>query len=105
MKRNQRYFIPYDLTHGGQHKSDRILWALQGRLRKGRLTLNQEESNNPDSLQWQRKLIEQANDFPSSLAHDDLLDSLAYIDQLHITNYNQTGEIDTFEAYDLVSGI
>lgn len=105
MKRFNRYFLIHELTHGGSHKEDRIRWSLQGRLEKGRLLLNSEESNNPDAVQWQRKLIEQANDFPSPLAHDDMLDSLAYIDQLADTVYGDVGEIDTFEPFDLISGI
>lgn len=105
MKRLNRYFLIHDLTHGGQDKHKRILWALQGRLEKGRITLNNAESFNKNSLQWQRKLVEQANDFPSSLAHDDMIDSLAYIDQLQDVVYGSIGEIDTFEVLDLVSGM
>jgi hypothetical protein len=104
MKLADRYFLIYDLTHGGNKKSDRIMWALQGRLEKKRLILNEEESDNPHSLGWQRKLIEQANDFPSPLSHDDMLDSLAYIDQLADVPYGDIGEIDTFQVLDLTVG-
>jgi hypothetical protein len=104
MKRLSRFFLVYDLSHGGQHKEDRIRWALQGRLEKGRLLLNSEESTARWSVGWQRKLIEQANDFPSPIAHDDLIDSLAYIDQLADTCYGELGEQDTLEVFDLQVG-
>lgn len=104
MKRLNRYFLVYDLTHGGHAKHDRIRWALQGRLEKGRLILNEAESTRPSSLGWQRKLIEQANDFPSSLSHDDMIDSLAYIDQLADSCYGDLGEIDTLDILDEISG-
>lgn len=62
------------LTHGNQQKYDRIQWALQGRAKRGLITLHKADWNGP--------LIEQATDFPSRIAHDDLLDALAYQDQL-----------------------
>ena len=111
MKRLNTYFLVHDLTHGGNAKETRILWALQGRLEKGRLVLNEEESRydiaepHHSGQPWQRRLIEQGNDFPSPLSHDDMLDSLAYIDQLADTVYGMVGEVDTFEPYDLVSGL
>lgn len=62
------------LTHGNKHKWDRIQWALQGRAEKGRLFLAPGH--------WNDALIDQACEFPSRLVHDDLIDALAYIDQL-----------------------
>jgi hypothetical protein len=105
MKRLNTYFLIHELTHGGNKKEDRIMWALQGRLEKKRLVLNEEDGTSDYSHNWQRKLIDQANDFPSSLSHDDMLDSLAYIDQLCDQCYGEVGSVDTFEPYDLVSGI
>lgn len=105
MKRFNRYFPVWDLTPGGRKagaKADRIRWALQGRLEKGRLYVNSEGSSGYNS--WQRKLIEQANDFPSPLSHDDLLDALAYIDQLSDTAYYDLGGVDTWEPIDIISG-
>ena len=101
MKRFNRFFIPQDLTHGGNKKPDRIRWALQGRLEKGRIILNEDvdPSNN-----WQRKLIEQGTDFPSPLSHDDMLDALAYIDQLASVVYYEDAEIETWAPLDLVAG-
>lgn len=63
------------LWHGGKKKTDRIMWALAGRLEKGRMTF---ELGAP----WLAAFLEEYSDFPNPLAKDDLLDSLAYIDQL-----------------------
>ena len=103
-KRLNRYFLVYDLSHGGQKKEDRILWALQGRLEKGRIKLAHEAE---DSIGggWQRKLIEQANDFPSPIAHDDMIDSLAYIDQLADIAYYTEQPESSWEPLDLISGM
>lgn len=106
MKRLNRYFLVWDLTHGGQQKSDRIRWALQGRLEKGRLTLNSVEDYDDTGTIWQRKLIEQANDFPSPIAHDDMIDALAYIDQIADAVYYEggVGVTDDWEPLDSISG-
>lgn len=106
MKRLNRYFTVWDLSHGGNHKEDRIRWALQGRLEKGRLLLNSEENYDDNGSVWQRKIIEQGNDFPSSLSHDDMLDALAYIDQLADVVYYEggVGVSEDWQPLDSVSG-
>lgn len=104
MKRFNVFFPVYDLSHGGTKKEDRIRWALQGRLEKGRLFVKPEVDEDwTDGMPWQRKLIEQANDFPSSITHDDTIDALAYIDQLADVSY-YTGEVDEWEPIDLIAG-
>jgi predicted phage terminase large subunit-like protein len=97
MKRLDVYFTPFELTHGNERKLDRIRWALQGRAEKGRITLN-------ISDEWTRRLIKQAADFPSSLAHDDLLDALAYIDQLASVVYFNDMIVQEDPAYDDLIG-
>lgn len=90
-RRLNRYFPVWDLIPSGKNKGskeDRIRWGLEGRLEKHRLYLN--EIEDPRNL-WQRALIEQGNDFPSPLAHDDLLDALAYVDQLADVDYADYG--------------
>lgn len=62
------------LTHGNKRKIDRIMWALQGRFQHGQITFKRGH--------WNKKLTDQLLDFPNPLVHDDLVDSLAYIDQL-----------------------
>ena len=68
-----------DVSHGGKSKIDRIVWSLQGRLEHGRVQFK--------SGEYLEKLEEQMGDFPNPMAHDDLLDSLAYIDQVAIVSY------------------
>jgi phage terminase large subunit-like protein len=62
------------LSHGNTAKWDRIQWALQGRAKRGLITLNKGP--------WVEHFLEQAVDFPSRLTHDDLIDALAYAEQL-----------------------
>jgi predicted phage terminase large subunit-like protein len=99
MKRLQVYFTPYELTHGNKHKPDRIKWSLQGRAEKGRIFLKKDAT-------WVRQFIEQANDFPSPLSHDDLIDAVAYADQLASTVYiNDDPSItDSWVALDDIAG-
>ena len=75
------YFDVIPLTHGNQRKEDRIKWALQGRAEKGQITLEPDDGLSQDS-KWVGKFQSQAVDFHNKLAHDDLLDAVAYIDQL-----------------------
>lgn len=102
MKEFNSYFLIHNLAHGGRKKADRIRWALQGRLERDLITLNKEEHNG--FLVWQQKLIAQATDFPSSLSHDDMIDALAYIDQLTEGGYGEFEEIDTHEVFDDICG-
>ena len=90
------YFEVHELRHGNQRKTDRITWALQGRADKGRVTLSPGE--------WNRHFLEQAVDFPSKLAHDDLIDAVAYIDQLALPWFDGPDIIDNWQPLDDVSG-
>jgi hypothetical protein len=90
------YFTVTPLSHGNQRKEDRIQWALQGRAEKGRLTLHKGE--------WNKEFLEQASDFPSVLAHDDLIDSVAYIDQIATPYYDGPVELDDWEPMDEIAG-
>ncbi len=85
------------VSHGGQKKPDRIAWALQGRFEHGRIKLNKGA--------WNRRFTDQLLDFPNPLTHDDLIDALAYIDQVAITNYNLHDlDVDEYEILDVISG-
>ena len=98
MRRLNVYPNIVPVTHGGQKKTERIQWALQGRFEKGRITLCEGD--------WNRRFIEQLLDFPNPMAHDDLIDALAYIDQVAKTNYNTFDyEIEEFEPLDEYIGI
>lgn len=67
------------VNHGKQRKTERILWALQGRFQRGRIALLEGD--------WNKKFIEQLLDFPNPLAHDDLIDAVAYADQISQSIY------------------
>lgn len=102
------YGIPitfHPLTHGNKAKVDRIEWALAGRVQKGRVILNA-DPNDPNS--WAQMLIEEAVDFPDPRSHDDMLDSLAYVDQmapLVVSYYDYEDFNDTgFVPLDSVAG-
>ena len=99
MKRQNFYFRVEELTHGNQRKTDRIMWALQGRFEHGRVTLNKKKK------EWHPVFLDQLFAFPDPLTHDDLIDSLAYIDQLaKVTYAGNFEELDNFEALDSLTG-
>jgi predicted phage terminase large subunit-like protein len=91
MKRKSRFFRIEELTHGNQKKTDRIVWALQGRFENGQVSINKGD--------WNGEFLDQLFQFPNHLVHDDLIDSLAYIDQLAIVSYN-TDLLDLDEDYE-----
>ena len=84
------------LTHGGRKKQERILWSLQGRFSHKRIWLKKGD--------WNKKFVDQLLDFPNPLAHDDLIDALAYIDQISVTNYNVIFESEDWQPIDPDSG-
>ena len=75
------YFEVIPLTHGNQRKEDRIKWALQARAETGKITLEPDDHLPPEE-KWVDKFLGQAVDFPNPLAKDDLLDAVAYVEQL-----------------------
>ena len=96
MKRNQRFFRVEELTHGNKKKTDRIMWALQGRFENGYITVNKGD--------WNSRFLDQLFQFPDPLTHDDLVDALAYTDQLAKVAYSYDFEIDDLEIIDRVAG-
>jgi len=99
MKRQNTYFRVEELTHGNQKKTDRIMWALQGRFEHGRITLNKKKKD------WHSRFLDELFQFPDPLTHDDLIDSLAYIDQLaKVTYAGNFEEYDDFITIDSISG-
>lgn len=96
MRRERRVFAIELLTHGNQKKEDRILWALQGRAEQGLIHLKKGE--------WNEAFLDEAIQFPSRLAHDDMIDALAYIDQLAKTTYHHTFDIDEWEPLEAAVG-
>ena len=96
MRRYGYYISVIDLTHGNKKKTDRIVWALQGRFEHGRIKLKRAE--------WNKQFIDQLLNFPSNGVHDDMLDSVSYIDQLGVTDFTSEFIEDEYEVLDPVSG-
>jgi phage terminase large subunit-like protein len=99
MRKNNVYCHVTDLTHGNKKKTDRVVWSLQGRFEHGRITLN----DNLDKSDW-KEFIDQFLMFPTAGVHDDLIDSLSYVDQLAVTSYNSDYDDDEYEVLDPISG-
>ena len=95
-KRYGMFFRVEELTHSNKKKTDRVMWALQGRFENGYITLNTGE--------WNSKFLDQLFQFPDPLTHDDLIDALAYIDQLANVAYDYEYEIEDHEILDVVAG-
>ena len=86
-----------DLTHGNKKKVDRVIWSLQGRFEHGKVVLNTEGDFD--------EFVDQLLMFPTAGVHDDLPDSLSYIDQLAVTSYNFDDDGgDEWETMDVISG-
>lgn len=95
-KKYGTFFRVEELTHGNKKKVDRVMWALQGRFENGYITLNKGE--------WNARFLDQLFQFPDPLTHDDLIDALAYIDQLAEVAYDYEYEIDDHDILDIVAG-
>ena len=96
MKQYGRFFRVEELTHGNKKKTDRVMWALQGRFENGQIQLKKAE--------WNTRFMDQLFQFPDPLTHDDLIDALAYVDQLAKVAYTYEFEIDDHEILDIVAG-
>ena len=96
MKRYGMFFRIDELTHGNKKKTDRVMWALQGRFENGFITLNKGN--------WNSRFLDQLFQFPDPLTHDDLVDALAYTDQLAKVAYSYVFEVDDHEVLDAVTG-
>jgi phage terminase large subunit-like protein len=96
MREFNRYMHVEELRHGGNKKHDRIAWALQGRGERRLIRL----IKGP----WNDHFIEQAADFPDPLAHDDILDALAYVDQLATVNFVEPSDIEEWQVLDIEAG-
>ena len=95
-RRYGTFFRVEELTHGNKKKTDRVMWALQGRFENGFVALNKGE--------WNSRFLDQLFQFPDPLTHDDLVDAVAYIDQLANVAYDYDYEIDNHEILDVVAG-
>ena len=96
MKKYSRFFRVEELTHGNKKKTDRVMWALQGRFENGLINLSKGE--------WNIQFMDELFQFPDALTHDDMVDALAYIDQLANVSYSYDFEEDHFDVVDMVAG-
>jgi predicted phage terminase large subunit-like protein len=95
MRRVGYYISVIDLTHGNKKKVDRVVWSLQGRFEHGRITLKKAD--------WNKQFVDQLLNFPNTGVHDDMIDSLAYVDQFAVTEY--VGMIDEDDEYEPLDDI
>jgi len=97
MRTQGQYVSIIEMRHGGKKKSERIVWALQGRMEHGQISFNED-------VDW-KSFVSQMVDFPNRLSHDDMLDALAYIDQVSVADFAHTIELEEeWEPEDEVAG-
>jgi phage terminase large subunit-like protein len=96
MRAKGRWINISTVTHGGKRKTERITWALQGRMEHGKIILNKGD--------WNHEFTGQLMDFPATGTHDDLIDALAYIDQVSVADFISSIELDEYEELDSYSG-
>jgi len=96
MRQHAVYFRIEELTHGNKNKTDRIMWALQGRFENGMIRLNRGA--------WNDKFLDELYQFPDALTHDDCVDALSYCDQMANIVYVDEYIEDNYEPYDVVAG-
>ena len=95
MRSKNVYCHIQDLTHGNKKKTERVIWALQGRFEHGKVILNENED-------WD-DFKDEFMMFPTPQVHDDLIDALSYIDQLAVTSYFSDDNSDEYEPLDTIS--
>ena len=97
MRSSGRWVVITDVTHGGKKKVDRITWSLQGRLEHGKITFNKGH--------WNRDFEVQLVEFPTKGTHDDMIDALAYIDQVSMADFMGSIDLeDDWEPMDEIAG-
>lgn len=88
-----RYITPEPLRHNNTRKYDRIMWALQGRSQRHKISLVKDD--------WNNYLLDQIADFPDPLSHDDGIDALSYVDQMSTANFAETTDIQEWDEVEL----
>jgi hypothetical protein len=79
MRTQGQYVSIIEMRHGGKKKTERIVWSLQGRMEHGQITFNE------DRLEVFRLTDGRLPEYV--LSHDDMLDALAYIDQVSVADF------------------
>lgn len=97
MRTQGQYVSIIEMRHGGKKKTERIVWSLQGRMEHGQITFNED-------VDW-KSFVSQMVDFPNKMSHDDMLDALAYIDQVSVADFAHTIELeDDWQPEDEIAG-
>lgn len=96
MRKNNIYTHIEQIAISGS-KINRITYNLQGLFEHGRITLNSRET-------WDQFKKEYVS-FPSTKAHDDLIDSLSLVANLVTTTYAKLGDDEEWEPVDEVTGL
>jgi len=96
MRKNAQYAHIEAIQIGGGSKTNRITYNLQGLFEHGRITLNSREK-------WDRFKVEYMA-FPSTKAHDDLIDALSLVANLVTTSYGRQEVDDDFDVLDDIAG-
>lgn len=97
MRKNGVFAHVKQLTHGNQHKLERVKWALQGRFEHGRVILNEEED-------WE-DFLEEYMLFGTPNVHDDLIDALSMVDQMAVSTYVEDDDDYKYEPLDIITGM
>jgi hypothetical protein len=97
----QRPIQIFDLSHGNQKKESRIEWAISARLKNDEIQIN---ADSYGQKQWAMQLRQEMADFPDARSPDDLLDALAYVDQMPRQAFSIDFADDYCEPYDKVVG-
>lgn len=95
MRKNNVYSHIEHIAISGS-KINRITYNLQGLFEHGRITLNKREK-------WDQFLVEYMA-FPSTKAHDDLIDSLSLVANLVTTTYAKLDDSQDYEVLDDICG-
>jgi phage terminase large subunit-like protein len=97
MRVQGQYVSIIEMRHGGKKKTERIVWSLQGRMEHGQITFNED-------VDW-KHFVSQMVDFPNKMSHDDMLDALAYIDQVSVADFAHMIELeDDWQPEDEIAG-
>lgn len=95
MRKNNLYAHIEQINISGS-KVNRITYNLQGLFEHGRITLNSRENWNQFKIEYMA--------FPSTKAHDDLIDSLSLVANLVTTSYTRFQDDEEYEPLDEIVG-
>jgi len=91
---------PVPLSHENKSKTDRIMWALQGRFEHGNVIFRPAE--------WNSEVEDQLLHFPSRMVQDDCIEAIAYVAQLapmhHFPGYDPNESLDYWRPHDATIG-